>query len=273
VTLAEDLSDCPDDGLRVVDDAVLDCAGHRIGGQGRGEGILLDEADGAEVRGCAVEGFKVGIRVRAGGRNLLVQNEIVGSTRYGVELAVKTSENRLEANLVRGSGDEGIHVGSGSNDNQIVGNEIDGSEAENLYVLSSSGGTYTGNLLTGSGEAALYVKHTTDSTFEANEIHDRVVHVRGNSRGNVFLQNRLEGSRFVFEAYRDEEHPAAVNGWTWPADNQVREGAVLGAETCFQFKGASDNSAVDVVADGCKAMKESKKGSIKAAGNSVELLE
>jgi len=271
--LAADLSACPDDGLRIVDGAVLDCAGHVISGVGKGEGVLVDDAEGAEVRDCRIAGFKVGVRIREGGSNVIAGNEITSNRRYGIELAVKTSGNLVEGNLVADSGDEGIHVGSGSDANQIVGNEIRGSEAENLYVLSSTGGFYSGNVLSGSGAAALYVKHSIDSLFEQNEIRDRVVHVRGHSRGNVFFQNRLDHARYVFEAYADDEHPAAVKGWTWPEDNLVREGQILDVETCFQFKGASANRAVDIVADGCKAMKESKKGSVKPSGNSVDLLQ
>ena len=50
-------------------------------------------------------------------------------------------------------------------------------------------------------------------------------------------------------------------------------GAVLDTKTCFQFKGALDNSAHQVGATRCKAKKESKKGGTRAAGNVVSLIE
>ena len=268
--LSADLSGCPDDGLRLKGDAVLDCAGHRISGTDRSEGLALDRAAGAVVRNCRVQGFKTGIRIRGGGGNLVVGNEVVDNRRYGIELAKATRENRIEANLVAGSGDEGIHIGTGAHATVVVGNEIRDSSRENLYVLSSDGGTFVANVLTGSGKAAIYMKHSSDNLFSANDVQGHIVHVRGHSIANRFEDNRLEGGRYVFEAYKGS-HPAAVKRWTRPADNAVVGGSVLDVKTCFQFKGASDNRATDVVGDGCKPMKQSKKGGQKAKRNSVSL--
>ncbi len=268
--LSVDISGCPDEGLRLKGDAVLDCAGHRISGTDRSEGLVLDRADGAIVRNCRVQGFETGIRVRGGSGNLVVGNEVVDNRRYGIELAKASRGNRIEANLVAESGDEGVHIGTGAHATVVVGNEIRGSSGENLYVLSSDGGTFVANVLTGSGDAAIYMKHSSGNLFSANDVQDHIVHVRGHSIANRFEDNRLDGGRYVFEAYKGS-HPAAVKRWTRPSDNEVVGGAVLDVKTCFQFKGASNNRATDVVTDGCRPMKQGKKGGQKAKGNSVSL--
>ena len=270
--LGSDLVNCPDDGLRLKEDAVLDCAGHEIRGRGEGEGILLDQAVGAVVRNCVVMGFRVGVRVRGGRDNEIRNNEIASNGRYGIELSKSASATLITDNWIDESGDEGVHIGTGADGTVLVGNEIHGSHKENLYVLSSDLGIFRDNLLTGSGAAAVYLKHSSENVFEDNQIWGHVVHVRGHAQKNRFTNNVVDGGRFIFEAYKDK-HPAGVKGWTRPADNVVSGGAVLDTKTCFQFKGASDNQAVDVGADGCKAKKQSKKGGQKAKRNPVSLVE
>lgn len=269
--LSSDLVDCKNDGLRLKGRVVLDCSGFEITGRGKGEGVLLDQAEGAVVRNCRVVGFKTGIRIRGGHDNVVVGNEIEGSGRYGVELAKGTTGNLLDTNLVTGSGDEGVHIGTGAHGTHAIGNEIRGSKRENLYVLSSDDGVFTANVLGDSGDASIYVKHSSDNVFAANEVDGHVIHVRGHSIANRFEGNDVRGGRFIFEAYKDK-HPAGVKGWTRPSDNRVEGGAVLDTKTCFQFRGASDNQAADVAANGCKAMRQQKKGGKKAQRNSVSLV-
>ena len=145
--LSADLTSCPEEGLRLKEDAVLDCDGHRVSGSGQREGILFDQTTGAVVRNCRVEGFRTGIRIRGGGENRVLSNEVVRNGRYGIELAKASQSNRIEANLVIDSGDEGIHVGTGSHGTDVVGNEIRGSSNENLYVLSAHSGSFVANLV------------------------------------------------------------------------------------------------------------------------------
>jgi parallel beta-helix repeat protein len=265
-TLDQDLVGCSGTGLRVRSGAVLDCDGHSITGLGTNEGVLVDSAAGAEVRNCRIGGFSRGVRLRAGGVNVVENNEIFANRNYGIELAVATTGNLLQGNLVRDSGDEGIHVGTGADANQLVGNQIVRSHAENLYLLKVSKCTVTGNTLSGSGAAAIYVKDSDDNTFTANTVDDRIVHVRGDSTGNVFTDNELHGAGFVFQAYHDDSL-----GWTFPHDNQVNDGLVVGADTCFRFAGAYDNHAQGVVADACRASVSSALGGRAATGNSVIL--
>jgi len=265
-TLDQDLVGCAGTGLRVRSGVLLDCDGHTITGRGTAEGVLVDTAAGAEVRNCRIGGFSRGVRLRAGGMNVVDGNEIFANQNYGIELAVATAGNLLRGNLVRDSGDEGIHVGTGADANQIVDNQIVRSHAENLYLLKVRGCTVTGNNLSGSGAAAMYVKDSDDNSFASNTIEDRIVHVRGSSSGNVFTDNELHGAGFVFQAYHDDSL-----GWTFPHGNQVSDGSIVGADTCFRFAGAYDNHAQGVVVDACRASASSALGGRAATGNSVVL--
>lgn len=269
--LEADLTDCQDDGLRLRGRVVLECGGFEISGRGKGEGVLLDQTEGAVVRGCRINGFKTGVRIRGGRHNVVVDNEVVDSGRYGVEIAKASPGNLIASNLVSGSGDEGVHVGTGAHRTRVVGNEVRGSRRENLYVLSSDGGVFRANLFAESGNAAIYVKHSSEGLFVANEVVGHVVHVRGHSMANRFEDNALKGGRFVFEAYKDK-HSASVRGWTRPSGNRVEGGSVLDTKACFEFKGSSDNRADGVGSNGCKARRQHKKGGRKALRNSVSLV-
>ena len=264
-TLAADLVDCTA-GLRVKSGAVLDCDGHALVAApvGAAEGVVV-EGTGATVRGCTVAGFKTGVRVRGGGGNLVEDNDVLESGRYGIELASATTGNRISGNLVADSGDEGVHVGSGADDNVLAGNEIVGSRRENLYLLDVTGCTVAGNVIRGGGAAAMYVKHASRNVFIDNEIADRPIQLRGESDDNVFSGNRLAGVGFLLQAYKD-----AKRGWKAPRRNQVHGGSVQGVATCFRFDGASYNVADGVGTSACKAMAQRKSGGLSPVGNRVE---
>jgi parallel beta-helix repeat protein len=266
-TLAADLSGCTT-GLRVKSGATLDCAGHALlaAALDPAEGVVV-EGVAATVRNCTVAGFRTGIRVRGGGANVIEDNDVVDSGRYGMELAVQTTHNRIAGNLVTGSGDEGVHVGSGADDNEITGNEITRSKRENLYLLDVTGNVVSGNVLRGASAAAVYVKHSSRNVFVDNDVADRPIQLRGESEDNVFTGNRLSGVGFVLQAYKD-----AKRGWKAPRRNQVHGGAVQGVATCFRFDGASYNAADGVQVDGCKPMTQKKSGGLAAVGNSVEVV-
>lgn len=265
--LTGDLAGCKN-GLRVKDEAVLDCAGHTVSGavEGANEGVVV-EARGAVVRDCTVSGFKTGIRVRGGGANVVAGNAVVGSSRYGIELAVATTDNEIVDNVVLDSGDEGIHVGTGADANVIARNEIARSKRENLYLLDVERCRIEANRISGGGSAAMYVKHAQGNVFADNEIEDRPVQLRGESDDNVFVGNRLDGAGFLFQAYKD-----AKRGWKGPRGNLVQGGAVLDVQTCFRFEGAAGNEVDGVLVDRCRPFAQKKVGGIPATANAVEVV-
>ena len=265
--LTQDLVGCTN-GLRVKNEAVLDCAGHAVSGAvpGGNEGIVV-EAQNAVVRDCTVSGFKTGIRVRGGGANRIVDNAVVGNSRYGIELAVATTGNEIAGNVVLDSGDEGIHVGTGADANVIAGNEIARSKRENLYLLDVERCRIEGNRLSGGGSAAIYVKHSRANVFAGNEVEDRPIQLRGESDANVFVDNRVDGAGVLFQAYKD-----AKRGWKGPRRNVVQGGAVLDVKTCFRFEGAAQNEVSGVRVDRCRPFSQKKVGGIAATGNKVAVV-
>jgi parallel beta-helix repeat protein len=268
-TLDADLGVCAGVGLQVRPGVVLDCAGHTITGSdkpGAWYGIHLDRVQGAEVRNCRVTKFRRGIRLRAGGANVIASNELFAN-RYGMDLANATSGNRLLDNWIHDNRDEGIHVGTGADRNEIAGNEISYSKRENLYLLSSDDNVITGNVLHHSNNAALYIKHSQRNRVIGNEVRDRPILVRGDSVENRFETNELKGDGYTFEAYRD-----ADGTWTHPHDNSVQGGRVRKTDWCFRFLGAYDNEATGVVSDGrCTPMVNEARGGVAATGNTVEV--
>jgi hypothetical protein len=268
--LEEDLLGCRGNGLRLREDATLDCQGHAVTGSGSGWGITLNRTRGAEVRNCLVAEFATGIRLRGGSGNLVEANEVIGNTRYGIELAQRTVANRIYQNLVDDSGDEGVHVGSGADWNILMHNDIRDSGSENVYLLDAQHVFLIANNISSGGSAAIYMKHVVNSALILNSIEDRIVHVRGASHGNAFVVNFLKGAGYVFDAYNESSGRARVaSGWSAPTGNRVIGGRVTGAKTCVRFSGASSNSVEGLVAEGCTSSRSTTKGGLAASGNSL----
>jgi len=269
VTLTSDLSGCTGNGLRVRTGGSLDCNGHAITGTGTAYGVLVDTATGAQVLNCRISQFSRGIRIAAGASNTASGNELFDNNNYGLELAGATTGNQIESNLVHDNHDEGIHVGTGASNNVIADNQILRSAVENLYLLSSSGNTVERNTIAGSQSAAMYIKHTTSSTFTDNLVSDGPVLVRGSSSGNLFTGNQLTqpGYGFRFKAYND-----TVLGWTFPHDNTVVGGSIPNARVCFSFAGAYDNQATQITAGRCTAATRTTLGRQKSTNDVVELI-
>src|SRR5215470_9288392 len=260
---------CPGVGLVVTSGAVLDCAGYTLTGSnlpGAWYGIHVDGASGAVVQNCRVTSFRRGIRLRGGGGNALVGNEVFGN-RYGIDLAEATSGNRIVLNAVHDNRDEGIHVGTGVTDAQISGNRLIHNKYENLYLLGASGCTVSGNLLSAAVRGApLYLKHSSRNTFTDNEVRAGMVLVRGASEGNRFERTRVISNGFLFQAYLD-----STLGWTYPHDNAVVGGYVSTTDYCLRFAGAYDNRVTDVTIDRCTPVLETELGGQAPTGNVIDV--
>jgi parallel beta-helix repeat protein len=267
-TLTQDIGVCRGNGLSVLSGVVLDCAGHTVTGSnlpGAWYGIDLNQVEGAEVRNCRVTLFRRGIRLRGGSGNLLSMNESF-TNRYGIDVAGATTNNVLSGNHVHDNRDEGIHLGTDSNQNEVSGNEISYNKHENLYLLQNRGNLVARNLIHHTDGASIYVKHSSDNRFVANELRDGALHVRGDSTGNVFKRNSLKGNGYLFDAYQ------APTGWVGPHGNTMSDDLIRKTDVCFRFLGAYDNHATGLTTDGrCAPMTEGALGGIQATGNTVVL--
>lgn len=254
VRLTRDLVDCEPVGLRLEAGASLDCDGHRIQGLGpkrSKNGVRLDGVEGAEVRHCDVRGFERGVRIRGGHENRVLGNQLEDNV-YGVDVAGATragtsSGHRIEGNLIRASGMDGVHLGTGSSRVVVARNSIESSAQEGLYLQWCESCVATGNTISGSTKAAIYVKHSSDGLVADNRIEGSVVQVRGESARNRFVRNRLDDAGYVFETYREKR-----NDWiSAPHGNRVVGGSVSARGACFRLRGAEDTTIEDVVVSGC----------------------
>lgn len=266
--LDRDLGVCTGVGLKVLSGVELDCAGHLLTGSNLSNakyGINLDGAAGATVRNCRTTLFRRGIRVNGGSGNRILGNESF-LNKYGVDVAGASTGNRFEGNLVRDNRDEGMHFGTGSSWNEVVGNEIRYNKRENLYLLSSHHNLVEGNVVHHGSMAAIYVKHSSDNRFAANEVRDTSFQLRGDSARNVFEGNYLKGDGYLFQAYLQS------GVWTYPHDNAMTGDTIVKTDFCHRFFGARDNHATGLVTDGrCAPITLRTVGGEAGESNTVEL--
>lgn len=268
--LSQSLNNCLGDGL-VVAAGGVDCLGHQIAGPGdqtsavgiRISGFNSSGASGTFVRNCRVRNFHRGIEVDSGTANT-IENNILFSNEIGVWLGDGTSYNSVVSNHIRDNRDEGLHIGSGTHHNDIGENSFSNNMNENLYLIGTSENSVHDNELVESNEATIMLKNATGNTFTRNRVFDRLIHVRGNSFGNVFAENEV-WSYFRFQA--DEEGGV----WGYPHSNQVTGGQIAKASTCFEFEGAHENVVDDVDVDTCRAYDEKERGGLVPFGNSVSV--
>jgi parallel beta-helix repeat protein len=257
--LSGDLGPCPENGLVVSGGAELDCGNHLVHGVGKPAdgsrfpettGILLRDAKGAVVRNCRVSGFRTGIELRdtqastVVGATVFDNGDLQTRVGYGVHLN-RSVQNTIRDSTIRANADEGIHVGLGSNDNVLLSNEAYDNGRENFYVLSAQGTQISKNSLGGKVSAALYMKHATLSRVDANQVKDRPVVIRGNSSGNVFVDNDLEGG-LVVSSYLDKRET------TRPTANLIRGGHISGSQACISFTETTGNRIEGVHITACR---------------------
>ena len=213
-TLTEDLGPCRERGLRVRNAVVLDGGGHLIRGSGLpgSFGVQVDaKGSGARVIDLGVTGFERGFRLvkteRVRLEGIAAHDNGDRRTRvgYGIDLAAGSSRNFLARVQVFRNADEGIHVGHAAHENQIVDSEVYDNSRENVYFLSNHGNVLARSRLSGSGSAAVYIKHAARTVLEGNRIEGAVVHLRGTSHDTSLIDNVLVDGGIVLQRYKDKD--------------------------------------------------------------------
>jgi len=244
-TLTEDLGPCRERGLRVRNAVVLDGGGHLIRGSGLpgSFGVQVDaKGSGARIVDLGVTGFERGFRLVKAERvrleGIAAHDNGDRKTRvgYGIDLAGGSSRNVLERVQVFRNADEGIHVGSAAHENQIVDSEVYDNSRENVYFLRNHGNVLARSRLSGSGSAAVYIKHAARTVLEGNRIEGAVVHLRGTSHDTSLIDNVLVDGGIVLQRYKDKDPHI---GLAAPSATLVRGGRIASKSACVRVEGAT----------------------------------
>lgn len=236
VVLDADVEGCGDVGLRLRSGVTLDCNGHAIRGRSSREGILLQGIDGARVRNCVVEGFRFGIRVRAG-RSHLISGNTVTENRRGISIGEETEDIRVEGNIITKNRDVGLLVNPGTVSVQVSSNQILDNSKRNIDVRSPIDLVLDRNAIGGRSSYDMRFLNVSDALVRANEFSGGRIQIRYDSDRNQFVDNLLVG-REGFD-FRGEE--TREGDFLAPDHNLIRGGKILGARRCFRFSGASYN--------------------------------
>ncbi len=271
LVLDRDVLGCDHHGVRLAPFAKLDCAGHEIRGReggASGYGVRLDGVEQADVRNCRISGFSRGVRIRGGGQNGVIANEVSGNG-YGIEVAGETDGGRSEGhrisgNRVLGSTRDGIHIGAGTARTVIEENTILDSGEEGLVIESCRKCEAIGNTIAGSSAAAIDLKNSISGRYLRNSVRGSLVKIRGQSERNLFEDNELVESGYVFAATKPDGEMVGV-----PTLNRVVGGSVRDSKVCFRFRGASDNVVVDVQVSGCRLRQDDAAGGVESFGNEM----
>jgi parallel beta-helix repeat protein len=201
--LANNLSNCADDGLRVMaNNVVIDLNGHHISGSGDGAGISnMGGFDNLTVRNGTIRNFQNGIdsrgtaaNIAAGGsfleldlaRNdtglflfhtthtMLFETRVVGNALSGV-LALTSAATRVRSNTILGNGTNGIAF-SVNSVSDATGNEIAGSGREGIFMEDVGSTWLTGNTVDASGRDGIAV---TPIAAGPNLVRENVVTASG----------------------------------------------------------------------------------------------
>ena len=273
-TLEGDLNDCDRIGLQVAAGATLNCDGHSISGRGKEiskYGVFLNGADDAIVRGCTVQGFERGIRVR-GGRRVRVEHnrvhhsetgiETAGATKKGQVLDAVIADNHLEDNEL-----DGIHLGVGTVRPHVTRNHLVRNGQESLNLCECVQCRITENVIEDSGSAGIYARNVNGAYFADNILRRSFFYLRGDSTRNLLVRNELDTGFYFFGGYTGRGSTRDPGWINVPRDNEIIGGSVSGRKYCFRFEGASDNRVRDTVTHGCEPVTAKAYGHQEAENN------
>lgn len=214
-TLDSDVGPCPETGLVIGADGVtLDLRGHRVFGDGDGDGpgILIGGRQGVVVTKGAVQLFGTGVAIVGGSGNTVSKVEAtdnVGGGDFGEGILVdSSSDNVLSKNVARDNGPyAGITLLGGAS-----GNTIDKNLVESNDVLSSPTGpqqddgirlenfannnSITKNNVYGNGlDGIALFADTFDNVVEKNDVRRNGAHDQVHRQGDgIAVFNRATGN-------------------------------------------------------------------------------
>lgn len=184
VALADDLTDCADDGLVVeASNITIDLRGHRITSNGMpdpgDEGIHLDEQDGVKIMNGEITGFYDGMFITDNIATTVQDMVVTGNTNNGIHF-VDATDAKLKNNLVANNANFGFNLEF--NGGTITGNEAFGNAFQGFNVEMSEELTVKGNHSNGNGDSGAQFAAAPDSLIQKNDFS-------GNENFGLFLAN------------------------------------------------------------------------------------
>lgn len=210
VALEEDMHG----SIVVDDDAVLDCGGHRVVGNG-GSGVGIVVGDRAVVRNCLVTGFgtgvglggsidavvesvtvtesRIGFYLVGGSSGVTIRDSVATGNQIGFLLEPDVEGSRIEDSRATYNSQAGFQI-QGATDCVFVGNEVDGGGA-GFWLQDSSDNEFRGNTVTRTRQwfAIGVFSRSSRNLFVENVVESTGVGiaVNGGSGENRFERNRL----------------------------------------------------------------------------------
>lgn len=240
VTLTEDLTDCPDEGLRVWqrDGIVIDLNGHTISGAkgNASAGIMIFESKASQVIGGSIRGFASGVAVN-GSRLITVENVHFSGPGEGVYLldvqASKVLHNRFDG------GFNGVSMVAGDVEaaNEVLYNDfLDNTNA--VFLRSVHGNRVSHNTFRGNA-AAIVLSSASDNEMVGNGIYNNANGIalqQANAASAGSNSNRIEGNKLYQNAIAIGLF-AATGSAHWNKYNHIERNAIRGGTTGVDVSG------------------------------------
>jgi parallel beta-helix repeat protein len=166
-TLTANLTGCTANGLNIAaDNVVLDCAGHKIGGDysGNGDGINTTAVSNLVIKNCTIYGFngtnRAGINI-GGGNNTKIINNVLYNNHYGI---VRNDQPyyynyNISNNLIQNTTfNSGIFIANISGLNAYNNRIYNTGSGYGIYTVFTNG-TISGNIINNTYTAALSMSY------------------------------------------------------------------------------------------------------------------
>ena len=168
--LANNLSNCPGNGLVVADAGiVIDLGGHRISGSNVANGIDNSGGQtGVVITNGVVSNFDVGVFLLTASGNTIQGIQALENVDSGIRLNAGSRHNKLKDNSVATNGGSGIIL-SASSDNELLDNTASANFANGILVSAGSNtNTLKGNTATANESGIRVESLANDNTLKGN---------------------------------------------------------------------------------------------------------
>ena len=222
VKLANDLSDCPNNGLVVgADDVTVDLNGHTIDG------------DGELVADCPFPGphCDAGVQNTGGYKGVTIEGGKLQEFAYGVDVFGGASHNRVRHissthNLFRG-----ILIGGGITDSQVEHNSINDNGAGIVLCCSSNNVRIERNDVSGNGDG-IVVSDSDNNRIANNSVSDNAKAGEGSEGSGIAIEGIFTEGSNDNEVSHNRVHGNADNIGLGGDRNRVTANEVTDAVGC-----------------------------------------